>query len=149
MAAILVKPRDEWAREKTRLVCKADDAVERHYVFGVVLEPDTVDRQGDYYSVETVEDACHRFNRKLAIEGQGPRQGHQHRKNRRFSTDEVLILESYVALVDMEIEGQAVKRGTWLMRSEILSPAIWAKITRGELTGYSIFGDAIEAYGDV
>lgn len=148
MSAVLIRARGEQAREKVRLVSKADDSVERHYVFGVVLEPDTVDRQGDYYTAETVEQACYVFNRKLMLKGQGDRQGHQHRKNKRFSPSQVLILESYVSPVDMDIEGQPVKRGTWLMRSEIVDPEVWLKVKSGQLTGYSIFGDAIEAFND-
>lgn len=50
-----------------------------------------------------------------------------------------VIVESYVAPVDMEIGGQAVKAGTWLLGVRWSEP-MWKKIKSGERTGLSMYG---------
>jgi len=49
------------------------------------------------------------------------------------------IVESYIAPVDMEINGRIVKAGTWLMGIQ-WQPAIYERIQDGDFTGYSMGG---------
>lgn len=114
-------------------VLKEDDEEER-YVLGVVLEPDEVDSQGDTISEEEIRSAAHRY-----MEGYG-NVGLQHQV---FVNDKIKILESYVTPVGFEIEGQTVKKGTWLMAFRILDDAIWQAIKEGRLTGLSIGGTGL------
>lgn len=49
------------------------------------------------------------------------------------------IVESYLAPDDMNVNGHAVKRGTWLMGIR-WNQAMWAKVQKGERAGLSMFG---------
>jgi hypothetical protein len=52
----------------------------------------------------------------------------------------VNLVESYIAPVDMQIEGSVVKAGTWLMGLNVLDDALWKQVRSGELGGLSIGG---------
>ncbi len=52
------------------------------------------------------------------------------------------IVENYIAPVDMVINNETVKKGTWLM-GVIWSPEYYEKVKKGEITGYSMGGTAI------
>ena len=113
------------------LVSKSED---EQIVFGIVLEPDTVDSQNDTYNAEEVEKAAHMFmeqHRNIGL---------QHSS---LINNKVKILESYIAPVDFEVEGQSVKKGTWLMKERILDANLWKSIKDGEITGYSIGGTGV------
>jgi hypothetical protein len=123
------KPR--WVR-----VFKLDRAKEERFVLGVVLEPETEDSQGDVYSEEEVRQACHNFM-------EDARQiGLMHRELIRQG---VAILENYLSPSDAEIDGQKIKKGTWMLGLRISDDELWGKVKRGELTGFSIGGSAVRA----
>jgi hypothetical protein len=63
--------------------------------------------------------------------------------------DNVEIVESYVAKSDMEIEGQQIKKGTWLMTMEVADDDVWGKIEKGEITGFSMGGTGNYSTEDV
>lgn len=114
---------------------------EIHYTLGVVLEPETVDltttkeSRGDIYSAEEVAKACHRFN----LDHWGEGQDVQHnRKNLR----DVVIVESFLAPVEMNINGQPVREGTWLAKTLYLNDEIWEQVSSGKLSGLSIEGSS-------
>lgn len=127
----------ETAKRSVRLLAKADgDAVaeEERFVLGVVLEPDVIDSQQDTYDAATIRAAAHgfmQFYRNVGL---------QHTA---YVTGKIEILESYLAPVDMVIDGQTVKAGTWLMGLRFVDPKLWAQVKSGELTGLSIGGTAI------
>jgi len=112
-------------------VDKADE--ERRIVFGVVLEPDSVDAQGDTISAEEIERAAHIWLAKYQ------ERGLMHRK---LVNDEVEIYESYLAPQDMSVAGRSVKKGTWLLMYHILSDKMWEDVKTGKLTGFSMGGYA-------
>jgi DNA adenine methylase len=117
----------------TGRVLKAEDRGEQRFVLGVVLEPETVDAQEDIYSAEEVRKVAHRFLeefRGLGLMHQVPVNG------------QVKIVESYVALDDMRVGGEDVKKGTWLLGVHVLSDELWAKVKSGDFTGFSIGGSA-------
>ena len=130
----------EWKFQRVEKAERGADAP--HEVFGEVLVPDEVDAQGDTYSVEEVEAACRKFNEVTAEEGQADHAGRQHSK--RLSIKGVRIIESYCAPADMVVEGRKIKKGTWLMRWQILDPALWADIEADRVTGFSIGGSAVK-----
>ncbi len=112
---------------------------ELHYILGVVLEPDTVDATrtdetiGDIYNEDEVRKAAHYF---LAnYNGKGNDFMHSGEDNEKLK-----IVESYITQTDMELNGQIVKKGSWLMGTLVLDNEIWDKIKKGEITGYSIGG---------
>jgi len=113
-------------------ILKAEEGEER-YVLGIVLEPETVDAQGDIYSAAEIRKAAHRFMEEFG--GLGLQ--HQVRVNGR-----VKVLESYLAPQDLDIDGTAVKGGTWLLAVRVLDDELWSMVREGQLTGLSIGGTA-------
>lgn len=112
---------------------RKDEAVERRLVYGIVLEPETTDSQGDIYSPDEIEQAAHQFMADYQ------NVGHMHRA---LVNDGAEIVESYIAPADLEIGGQAVKAGTWILVIHVTSDTLWEQVRSGELTGLSIGGYA-------
>jgi hypothetical protein len=119
-----------------QFVSKADEKAptEERIVFGVVLEPDIVDSQSDTYDAETIKVAAYKYMEQFQ------NTGFMHKV---LVNQDVKILESYLAPVDMTIEGRAIKKGTWLMAVRVLSDVLWKGIQEGKITGYSIGGYAV------
>lgn len=122
--------RDEPTHRLT--VIKQEDQDERT-ALGIVLEPETVDSQGDIYSEDEIRKTAWRFLEEYQNFGL------MHKEVRR----DIFPLESFIAPVDMNIAGQEVKKGTWLLRVRILDDSIWAAVKSGRYTGFSIGGSAI------
>lgn len=113
------------------LIQKSLEPVLKQATF-VVLEPDTVDLQGDVYSADEVRKAAHNFLLK------------SRRANLLHvsETETFSFVESWVSQADMEINGQSVKKGTWVATIQVNqgedADAIWEGIVSGELCGLSI-----------
>jgi hypothetical protein len=114
-------------------VCKADTTTEERYVLGIVLEPDTVDSQGDIYTAETIRQSAYLFMEEYGNIGL------QHSG---IINDKVKILESWIQREDTEIGGQKVKAGTWMLAVHVLDDELWAAVKDGRITGFSIGGRA-------
>ena len=115
-------------------IAKADAA--KHLVYGVVLEPDAADGQGDTISAEEIERACHSFmlrSQTLDLEHE-----------RELDKVEAAIVENYIASQELtwERNGQTtmVQPGSWVMVTKVFSDDIWKQVEEGALTGYSIRG---------
>lgn len=119
--------------EKTAVIIKNTQPEDERYVLGIVLEPETVDAQGDIYSAEEIRRAAHRFMEDF---------GEMGLMHRQPVTDQVKILESFLAPADFEIADQTIRKGTWLLGVRILSDEIWQHVKDGALTGFSIGGSA-------
>ena len=48
------------------------------------------------------------------------------------------IVESYIAPVDISMNGEAIKNGTWIMSTQIFDDKVWKLAEEGKLTGHSI-----------
>lgn len=116
-----------------RLLAKSADSAEERIAFGVVLEPGGVDAQNDTISAETIRTAAHKFMESFQ------NMGLQHRQ---LVNDRVKLLESYVSLCEMRVNGELVKEGTWLMLVRYDDDDLWAAVKSGRLTGFSIGGFA-------
>ncbi len=115
------------------LLIKTDD--EQRKIWAVVLEPDTVDHQGDSISAEEIQKAAHNFMTDYVCGD--AEMGLDHEE----TTPEVVICESYIAPSRFRaINGQAIQKGSWIVCSQILDENIWKKVKSGEFTGYSIGG---------
>jgi len=112
---------------------KKEEPAEERTVFGIVLEPETVDSQNDVYSAEEIRKTAFKFMEEYQ------QFGLMHKK----IVKDVVVLESFIAPVDFEAGGQQVKKGTWLVRVRVLDNVIWKKVKSGELTGFSIGGSAV------
>lgn len=115
-------------------ILKADE--EQRLVTGIVLEPDEVDAQNDTITADVIEKAAHNF---LARYNRGTKLGVMHKI---FGEIGVELVESFIAREDMELGGQPVKKGSWLMTVKILEEPMWKKVKSGEITGFSIGGVA-------
>lgn len=109
---------------------------EKQLVTGIVLEPDTIDAQGDTIDREAIERAAHNF---LAKYNRETEMGLLHQV---FGEIGVELVESYLAPVNLEIGGQSVNEGTWLMTVRVKDDKLWKKIKDKEITGFSIGGVA-------
>lgn len=110
-------------------ILKTDD--NSHFVTGVVYEPMAEDTDGNYMTAEEIEKAAHWF---MKNDGDVDIQ-HCFEK-----AEGVDIVESFVAKNDMEIEGQKIAKGTWLMTMEVSNDAVWDAIIKGDITGFSMGG---------
>lgn len=119
-------------------IVKAD--TESHYITGIVYEPMVEDSQGNYMTEEEIAKAAHWF---MKNEGSVDIQ-HCFKK-----ADGCEVVESYVAKSDMEIDGQPIKKGTWLMTMEISNADVWDSISKGDITGYSMGGVGAYSLEDV
>lgn len=109
---------------------------EKHLVTGIVLEPDTVDAQGDTIDAEAIERAAHNFLAKYNRETQ---MGLLHRM---FGEIGVELVESYLAPVELKMGGQKMSPGTWIMTARVRDDKLWQRVKDGDITGFSIGGVA-------
>lgn len=115
-------------------IVKAERRGDERFVLGIVLEPETVDSQGDIYSAEEVRNTAHKFMAEYQ------QIGFMHQAS---LAGRVKILESYIAPAAFKLGEQTVKAGTWLLAVRVLDSALWKAIKRGEFTGFSIGGSAM------
>ncbi|WP_102422604.1 XkdF-like putative serine protease domain-containing protein [Bacillus amyloliquefaciens] len=109
----------------------AKEADEQKLVYGIVYEPDTVDTHGDFMTAAEIEKAAHGFL-KAAREID---------KQHDFQGGVGEVVESYVAPADFEMNGETIKKGSWVLVTKA-SEEIWEQIKKGEITGYSMAGTA-------
>jgi hypothetical protein len=107
-----------------------DDAAQ--IVYGVVMQPDVADSQGDIVTAAEIEQAAHRYLAESRL------QDVQHSEEAAGAVP----VESFIAPSDMEYHGRPVLKGSWVMASHVADADIWQQIVKGELTGYSIGGTA-------
>ena len=106
----------------------------KQIVYGVVLEPDSVDEQGDTMTAQDIENTAHEYMRKSRVVG-----------DRHSKQLDAYPVESYIAPQDMVFEigtygPQVVKQGSWVLGVKVNDPAMWQKVEDGEYTGFSIGG---------
>lgn len=129
-------------REDVRVeipILKADD--EKRLVYGVVLEPNTVDGQGEWERPETIERVAHRF---LASFNRTTELGVQHLI---FGENGLELAESFIAPQDLDFDGEldtddVIRKGSWVMVVKVTDDALWRSVKEGGITGFSIGGVA-------
>lgn len=104
---------------------------EQRVALGVILEPEVTDGQGDIYSEGEVREAAEDYGGKLKL---------MHQKEIRGTK----LLGHYVSRKAFVVNGENVKRGTWLGLLEFGDGKIWADVQDDELTGLSIGGTAVK-----
>ncbi|MCC2414044.1 XkdF-like putative serine protease domain-containing protein [Bacillus sp. FSL W8-0519] len=126
----LTKSEEQPNFEKPVKVIKSEDEAER-LVYGIVYEPDTIDAHGDFADAKTIEKAAHEFMLKYR----------QIDKNHDFVAGVGEVVESYIAPADMELNGEPVKKGTWILTTKA-DEETWESVKKGEFQGYSLAGVA-------
>jgi len=101
-------------------------------VFGEVLVPNKFDAQGHTYTSQDVEKASHYWMKEFQ------QLGEMHSKM--LDTEQIQLLETYVAPTDFDIGDKNVKKGTWLLKVFVADDDLWEKVDSGEYTGFSIQG---------
>jgi hypothetical protein len=113
--------------------------IEKRLVYGIVYEPYSKDTDGDWTTPEEIERAAHNFltNAVLNVDHQGT-----------LEKQEAEVVESYIAPADFEIDGESIKKGTWLLVSKVNNDILWESVKGGERVGYSLEGTAMKADND-
>lgn len=104
-------------------------------VYGVVLEPDLEDSEGDTVSPADIEKACHEYmieSRKADVQHNGVEAGAH-------------LIENYIAPVDMELAGEQITKGSWVQAWQVTDPVLKAEVDEGKLTGFSIGGSGVRS----
>lgn len=114
-------------------IVKADD--DQRLVTGIVLEPETVDAQGDIYDDEVIRKAAHDFLRQYNA---GNVIGFMHKDMNR----PLDLVESWLAPANMKLAGKSIKKGTWMMTVQVHDDSIWKSVKDGKIGGFSIGGIA-------
>lgn len=128
------EPEEEQMIKRSVRIIKADSP--ERIVYGIVAEPDTKDAHDDHQTAEDIEKASNFFMETA----QGIRvvTDEDHDDNN-FTAN---LLENYIARIDMSLEGEVIKKGTWI-QSLRLDQDTWDKVESGEITGFSMKGTAI------
>jgi hypothetical protein len=99
-------------------------------VFGVVLEANLPDSQGDVISPEEIEKACHAYmaeSRRANVQHAGDDAGAD-------------LIENWIAPQDVTLGGRRITKGSWLQGWHVRDPLLKQQIAAGEITGFSIEG---------
>ncbi|MEC1652045.1 XkdF-like putative serine protease domain-containing protein [Bacillus vallismortis] len=116
-------------QKEIKVLTKAED--EKKLVYGIVYEPDIPDAHGDFMTTAEIEKAAHGFlkdARKID-------------KQHDFQGGVGEVVESYVAPADFEVNGENIKKGSWVLVTKA-SDEVWEQIKKGDITGYSMAGTA-------
>lgn len=117
-------------------IVKAD--ADNHYVTGIVYEPMAEDTDGNYMTEDEITKAAYWYNKN------GDKVDIQHSFQ---PTDGASVVESWIAKADFDINGQHIRKGTWLMTMEVTDSDLWNEIRKGTITGFSMGG--VGEYSDV
>jgi hypothetical protein len=126
------------AQEKLFKSSDEDDAEERT-VYSVVLEPNDgengaplePDTQGDVYGADVIEKTAHGWMRK------GGQIGLMHELG---ISEKVAVLETYIAPVEFELSGHEIRKGSWLLKTEVIDDVLWKAVKNETLGAYSVGG---------
>lgn len=129
-------PLGETISKNHTMWCPIIKADEKRLVTGIVLQPEVVDAQGDIIGAEVISSAAHNF---LAYYNKKTQLGLQHEV---FKVPGIELVESWVAPVDMKLNGRDILAGTWMMTVRVMNDEVWNRVKSGSLTGFSIGGVA-------
>lgn len=110
-------------------IVKAD--AETHYVTGIVYEPMVEDSHSNFMTEAEITKAAYWFAKN------GNKVDLQHSFE---PLDGASVVESWIAKADFDIDGETIKKGTWLMTVEVADESVWEGIEKGEITGLSMGG---------
>lgn len=107
-------------------IVKADEA--NHYITGIVYEPMVEDAHGNYMSEEEIIKAAYWFAKN------GDSVDIQHSFT---ALKDAAVVENWVAKADFDIDGETIKKGTWLITVKVSDNEVWDAVQKGEITGFS------------
>ncbi len=111
---------------------------EEQVVGGIAYSANTTDQQGEYINEEDLWAAAKSFARNgnvIRLEHAGRPVACQ-------------VLESFVCESACMKSGQQLRKGDWWLSARVDDPGLWKKIKRGDVTGWSLGGSAIQGDSD-
>ncbi len=114
-------------------IIKADN--ERQVAYGIAYPAMPLgwkDTQSDWANLDTIERMAHTFMLKSR------RYDIQHQRD--ASPTEAVVVESYLAPVDFEMNGYKVTKGSWVVATHFPDAASWQMVKSGKVNAYSIRG---------
>jgi len=138
---LITKNNEQISDDQIKQIAKSNDMVEVHkakaldtqdekqFVLGVVTEPLYMDAEGDIMTPEAIEDMAHRYlkeRRHIGIIHQ------------EFA--DAYLVESYIARIDFELNGELVKKGSWIIGVIIENKDLWDAVKIGLINGFSVGG---------
>jgi hypothetical protein len=116
---------------------ETEEVEDERIIFGVVLVPNDADAQGDIYDEAEVRKAAYSY---MEIFG-----GHIKLMHRgKVLTDQVKLLETYIAKAEEVYGDEVVPVGTWLLAARVCNDDLWVDVKEGKWTGWSIGGSAVK-----
>lgn len=103
----------------------------RQIVYGVVLEADTIDTQGDKISEEELEETAHNFLDKSRVIG-----------FRHFKKADAKLIESMVVHKGDRFYGEDFIKTSWVIGAHVKDGTIWKGIEDGKINAFSVGGFA-------
>lgn len=117
----------------------------KQLVYGVVLEPNSVDSQNDFMLPKHVEASAHGYL-KRAIRGTSSvhKLAHRAKVAVRGSKPSMVPVESFIAPVDFSYDGvEMIKKGSWVLVVHVEDPDLWQRFLDGEFQAFSVGGTGV------
>lgn len=105
----------------------------------VVLEPDTEDLQKDVIDAEEIEKVAWQY----AVDSRFLSTAHQKRPDGSLVPAPAEVVETFLAPVDYEIDGELIRKGSWVMGIRVNDEEVWNNVESGDIDGVSIGGTGI------
>lgn len=118
---------------------QADDGPEQQKAWAPVLIPNETDKQGDVIPPEAIEKAAHRF----VSEFRNIDTDHDLLEGKGTPIESWTLKEESTFTLPDGSDSRQYPKGTWMMGVKFADEA-WKRIKDGELSGFSIYGEATE-----
>ena len=116
---------------------KKADALKRGLVYGLVYEPLVKDTHEDFATAEEIESAAHAYLPAAMLNV-------EHKNEETLKSTDSVVVESYIAPCDFQIDDDVVKKGSWVLVTKIFSKELLEDVRSGKITGYSMEGTAFK-----
>jgi len=101
----------------------------RQIVYSVALEPYIVDLENEWVGKDDIEEAAHEYLAK-----------HRETKYRHGDYVNADVVESFIAPVAFQINGNDVAQGSWVVAMKVHDEDAWKDVEEGRIIGFSIGG---------
>jgi hypothetical protein len=118
----------------------------KQLVYGVVLEPNSIDSQDDFMLPHHVERSAHGYLKK-AIRGRSSvakLQHGQHPGGFSKTQESIVPVESFIAPMDFSYDGkEQIKKGSWVLVMHVEDPDLWQDFLAGKYKAFSVGGSGV------
>jgi len=121
------KKKSDETDEITVPIIKADKA--RQIVYGIVLQADSIDTQGEFMKADEIESTAHAYIQKSRVIGLG------HTK-----VADAELIESVILHKGDSFYGNKIEKTSWAIGVFIKDAAIWKQVEDGKINAFSVGG---------